>query len=350
MITRERTHVRRSLFWLLGDHGERGESLAAVHTTAIEHARLADALGFASLWLAEHHFDRLGTAANPAVVLSAIAQHTERIRLGAAVSVLPLRNPIQVAEDYALVDILSGGRLDLGVGAGNRPAEFVAFGADFEGRQEAFEAALDVLERRWAAAISGERGGDSLNVAPLQRPSPPIYVASNRAERAFEIGRRGHSLLTIASPAVEGLGEIRGRIEAHGRGLADGGHAQADAEVVVMVLTHVAESEEAARSAAVPALGRFIESLAGAAPPDPSALYDAMLGRGTGLFGTAPQLAARIERFAEVGVEHVAFVSGFGGMPASAAERCLRLIAPRSEPASPVRAETRRPPREVHPG
>jgi len=148
----------RSLFWLLDHHPDTGESLAELHATALEQASLADRLGFTSLWLAEHHFHALGTAANPAVVLSALAQRTQRLRLGPAVSVLPLRNPIQVAEDYALVDLLSGGRLNMGVGTGSQPLEFAGFGADFEGRGKLFDENLAVLRSRWSAAASGQRG------------------------------------------------------------------------------------------------------------------------------------------------------------------------------------------------
>lgn len=143
--------------------------------------------------------------------MSAIAQHTERIRLGSAVSVLPVRNPIQVAEDYALVDILSGGRLNMGVGTGSQPTEFAGLGADFEGRRAAFAENLQVLKRRWAAASSGERGVHSLNVAPLQAPTPPVYVTSNREEGAREIGLQGHSLLTLVSPALEDLSDVQAR-------------------------------------------------------------------------------------------------------------------------------------------
>ncbi len=322
--------MRRSLFWLLGDHPECGPSLADIHETTLEHARLADGLGFASLWLAEHHFRRISTAANPAVVLSAIAQHTEQIRLGPAISVLPLRNPIHVAEDYALVDILSGGRLNLGVGAGNAPTEFAGFGVDFDGRQDAMESALVELKQRWASAIAGERGEHSLNVAPLQRPAPPIYVATNREERAAEAGRCGDSLLAIVPPGADSLDPVRVQIEAHKRGLETGGHAQSDAEVVVMTLAHVAETEEAARSTTVPALSRFLETAIGVTPPDATPLYDKMVECGTGLFGTPRQVEAQLERFAEIGVEHIAFFSRFGGMDFAAAEACVHALAPQA--------------------
>lgn len=183
--------MRRSVFWLLDQYPETGEPLEVVHETALEHARLADRLGFRGLWLAEHHFQSLGTAPNPAVMLAAIARCTENLRLGPAVAVLPLRNPILVAEDYALVDVLSGGRLDMGVGTGSQPLEFEGLGLDFEERRDAFEANLAELRNRWTIAASGERGRSALNVAPVQSPSPPIYVATMHESGAHRAGLRG---------------------------------------------------------------------------------------------------------------------------------------------------------------
>ena len=247
--------MRRSLFWLLDEYPDVGDTVSLVHKCALDHARIADELRFDALWLAEHHFVRLGTAPNPAVVLSAMAQHTTRIRLGTAVSVLPLRNPIQTAEDYALVDILSDGRVNLGVGTGSRAEEFAGLGADFDARQTAFDENLATIQSRWASAFAGERGAASLNVAPVQSPSPPVYVASTREEGAYEIGRQGYSLLTLVSPAVEDLSKIEARVRAHGRGLVDGGYDEEDAEAVVVVFAHVASSLEDARQVSAPCLG-----------------------------------------------------------------------------------------------
>lgn len=322
--------MRRSVFWLLDHHPETGESLASLYATALAHARLADCLGFTGLWLAEHHFQRLGTAPNPAVVLAAIAQCTERIRLGPAISILPLRDPILVAEDYALVDLLSAGRLDMGVGTGSQPLEFEGMGCDFERRRETFDARLAAMLARWSAAAAGTRGPAGLNVAPVQAPAPPIYVTSMHEASARAIGRAGHSMLTLVSPMTADLSELASRLEAHARGLAEGGHSGGSADPVVVAFAHVGATARSARETAAPALARVIGALAGVAPEDPEDLYERMRERGTGLFGTAAQVEAQIERYAELGVRHIAFVSRFGGMQVLAAEASLRALAPRS--------------------
>ena len=320
--------MQRSLFWLLDQYPETGESLTSLLATALGHACLADRLGYNALWLAEHHFHTLGTAANPAVVLSAMSQRTERLRLGPAVSVLPLRDPIQVAEDYALVDVLSNGRLNMGVGSGSQPIEFAGFGAEFECRSRIFNRNLNVLRQRWAAAAAGERGPAALNVAPLQSPAPPIYVATNREDGARDTGRTGNSMLTLVSPQVSDLAEIKARIEAHARGLKEAGHPQDSAEVVVVAFAHVDVSEQQAKNVVAPALGRLLKSLTGTAPPEPRDLCDQMVERGTGLFGTSAQVEEQIDRYARLGVTHMAFVSRFGGMAPELAQRNLRELAP----------------------
>jgi len=325
---REESAMRRSVFWLLDHHPETGESLASVHATALAHARLADRLGFEGLWLAEHHFNTLGTAPNPAVVLAAIAQHTKRLRIGPAVSVLPLRDPIAVAEDYALVDVLSGGRLDMGVGTGSQPLEFEGLGRDFERRQETFDAHLRQLQECWRVASSGEGGARTLNVAPLQAASPPIYVAASHEESAHAVGLAGHGLLTLVSPAAEGPGEIAARLEAYARGVAEGGHAEEAARPIVVAFAYVGPSEEAVRETVAPALGRFIRALVGVAPENPEHLYDQMRERGTGLFGPPEHVAKQIEHYRQAGVRHLAFVSRFGGIDPCLAEQSLRQLAP----------------------
>lgn len=319
--------MRRSVFTLLDHHPQTGETLASVHATALEQARLADRLGFHSLWVAEHHLYTLGTAPNPAVLLAAIAQCTTRIRLGPAVAVLPLHDPVLLAEDYALLDMLSGGRLNMGVGTGSRPMEFTGLGVCFEDRRALFDARLAELRERWTAAAAGRRGPDSLNVAPVQSPLPPIYVATMHEEGAHAIGLAGDSMLTLVSPATADLDEVAGRLAAHARGLEERGHGGGGAEAVTAVFAHAARSEGEARDTGAPALGLLLGALAGAEPPDPTAIYDAMRERGTGLFGSHERVAELMQRYEALGASHLALVTRFGAMEPAAAERSLRSLA-----------------------
>lgn len=320
--------MKRSLFWLLDQYPETGESVASVHEAALAHAVEADRLGFESLWLAEHHFRTLGTAPNPAVLLGAIARLTRRIRLGPAIAVLPLRDPIQVAEDYALVDVLSRGRLNMGVGSGSQRTEYAPFGIDFEARREVFAENLATIRERWQAAGIGEIGPASLNVAPIQSPVPPIYVATLSIESAYQIGLAGDSMLTLVPPPSDGLDDVAARVHAHARGLRESGRAEQTAESVVMIFAHVAETEAEVRSTVTPALVRLLRAMGGVELPDAEAFYRQMRGNDAGLFGTPSEVARQLQRLADLGIDHVAFISRFGGMSGEAAMQSLRRLAP----------------------
>jgi len=319
--------VKRSLFWLLDHYPETGESIADLHRFAVQQATEADRLGFDSLWLAEHHFRALGTAPNPAVLLAAIAERTRRIRLGPAVAVLPLRDPIQIAEDYALVDALSGGRLNMGVGSGSQESEYEPFAIDFDSRRDRCARNLAIVRERWDAATRGEVGPGLLNVSPIQTP-PPIYVATMNEDAAYEIGLAGDSLLTLVPPGSEGLSDPVERVRAHARGLERSAQRTEGAESVVMMFAHVAETKDEVRSTVVPALGRLMRAMTGDALPDPDAFYEGMRSGETGLFGTPPEVQDQFARLSELGAAHVALVSRFGGMTREASAASLRFMAP----------------------
>lgn len=317
----------RSVFQLLDHHPALEEGRPGRYATLVARARRAEDLGYDTFWLAEHHFSNLGTMPNPAVLLAALAAATERIRLGPAVSVLPFRSVEQVAEDYALVDVLSNGRLRLGVGAGSREEEFVRAGVDYEGRLRTFEDRLERLRSSWS--VAGGDDLDSINVKPLQADAP-LLVATTDDGRARALGRSGTSMLTIVTPAVADLGEIETRLAAHAEGLKEGGHERSGAEAVVFLFSHVDETDEAARAAAAPALARVLGLLLGAEVPDGSPLYDMMAERGTGVFGSASRAEETLRRLDAIGATHVAFLAGFGGLDPAATDRAIELLAPSS--------------------
>src|SRR6266851_2207280 len=149
-----------------------------------EEALLADKLGMHSAWIGEHHFNSLGVLSCPDMVLAYIAARTKRIRLAPAVCVLPLHNPIRVAEQWATLDLLSNGRVDFAAGRGYDRREYQPFHVSFEDNQGIFDEGLEVVCKLWSAEgrISHRGAHYSFeNVAitpkPLQRPLP-AYVAS----------------------------------------------------------------------------------------------------------------------------------------------------------------------------
>ena len=125
------------------------QSAAEVLESAVSHAQLADELGYEAIWLGEHHFSRHGIYGNVLTLGSFIAANTNRLRIGTAVVILPLNQPIRVAEEVAMVDVLSKGRMDLGVGSGYQRLEFGGFGVDLNESRARFAESLDVIVAAW---------------------------------------------------------------------------------------------------------------------------------------------------------------------------------------------------------
>jgi alkanesulfonate monooxygenase SsuD/methylene tetrahydromethanopterin reductase-like flavin-dependent oxidoreductase (luciferase family) len=184
--------------WDFGD----GQGLA--HGLA-EQAERAEALGLHSLWLPEHHFGGSGAIPSPLLLLAAVAARTQRLRLGTTSFLLPLRHPIHVAEEVAVLDRLSGGRVILGLGRGFRRSTFEAFGVSVKDKRDRFEAVLEAMRDAWegkpvAWEGDGEEARTPVQLAPrpVQKPHPPLWVAAFGPKALAQAGRLG--LPYLASP------------------------------------------------------------------------------------------------------------------------------------------------------
>jgi alkanesulfonate monooxygenase SsuD/methylene tetrahydromethanopterin reductase-like flavin-dependent oxidoreductase (luciferase family) len=147
-------------------------------------ALYAEKLGMHSAWIGEHHFNSLGVLSCPEMVLAYVAANTTRLRLAPAVNVLPLHHPIRVAEQWATLDLLSGGRVDFACGRGYDKREYLPFHVSFEDNQGIFEEALELVRELWRAEGRISHHGkyysfDDVRITPqpIQRPLP-TYVGS----------------------------------------------------------------------------------------------------------------------------------------------------------------------------
>jgi alkanesulfonate monooxygenase SsuD/methylene tetrahydromethanopterin reductase-like flavin-dependent oxidoreductase (luciferase family) len=172
----------------------------------LEQIEYADELGFDTAWLAELHFNRpFSIMPSPLIVATALAQRTKRIRLGLAVALLPLQHPLRVAEDAATVDLLSQGRLELGVGRGTIALHFQGFNVSRDESRERFEEALAIIQQAWTQAVCSFDGKyfhvppTSVAPQPLQKPHPPLRIAANSPETAAFAGTHGYPVF-VASP------------------------------------------------------------------------------------------------------------------------------------------------------
>ncbi|MBV8612436.1 MAG: LLM class flavin-dependent oxidoreductase [Acetobacteraceae bacterium] len=183
----------------------------------LDEAIYADTLGMHSAWIGEHHFSTLGVLSCPDIMLSYIAARTRAIRLAPAVTVLPLHHPIRVAEQWASLDLLSGGRVDFAAGRGYDRREYEPLGADFENNQATFAEGMEVVRRLWSAdgpiSHAGRRYAfRDVAITPhsIQRPIPS-YVASFSRPSIELAGRLGCGLIVApfaAAMSFGGLAEV----------------------------------------------------------------------------------------------------------------------------------------------
>src|SRR6478609_6894532 len=182
--------MRMSIFSVQDHYPTQARTVPELYKQILAQAELADQLGYDTFWVAEHHFHEYGAVPNPAIMLASIAQRTKRLRLGTAISILTFHNPLTVAESYAMVDVLSGGRLVYGVGSGYLPHEFAGYRIDPSEKRDRFDENLAIVrrllagERVTADGKFGKVDAVALNVVPVQR-EVPIYVAVLRREAAF---------------------------------------------------------------------------------------------------------------------------------------------------------------------
>lgn len=191
----------------------------------LEAAEEAERLGADSVWLSEHHLFEDGYLNQPLTFAAAVAARTRTVRIGTAVLVAPFWNPVQLAEEASVVDLVSGGRLDLGLGAGYRVPEFELFGADLGKRYTATTEAVRRVREIW---------DDPAHLpSPVQQP-PPIWLGFMGPKGARRAGRLGEGLLTVN----------RALHQPYLDGLAEGGHGADRARMTGPLFTYVSEDPE----------------------------------------------------------------------------------------------------------
>jgi alkanesulfonate monooxygenase SsuD/methylene tetrahydromethanopterin reductase-like flavin-dependent oxidoreductase (luciferase family) len=213
----------------------------------IEHA---DVLGYDTCWVREHHFTQYGFLPNTLSLLAHAAARTERIRLGTAVVTLPLHHPIRVAEDVALVDVLSGGRMELGIGRGYQSIEFEAFGIPLNEARARTDEAIDAMRLLWSSDHPVNFKGEYFNFEnielqpkPVQRPGPPIHYASISAESIVHYGSKGIPYIIDPTGTTSSLANLA---QAWSSAAVEHGHP-ATGDLVACRYVWVAPTDDSAR-------------------------------------------------------------------------------------------------------
>ncbi len=323
--------MRFDLFWVLDHYPETGEASSDVVARVLDETVAAEQLGFDGCWYAEHHFTPYGVCPSPPVLLAAAAARTTRIRLGAAVSVLPFAHPVHTAEAFALVDVVSKGRLDLGVGSGYLAQEYEGFAIAFADKRQRFDEAFAFLLDLWQGRRVEHSGPHfpsppvTLNVEPVQRPHPPVWVAVVRPDSVRPVARKGFPIMMI--PYAHNMRDQHLHLfaDAYRSAAPDDRHSG----LATAYHALVGPSTEEAQATVLPYLRRFIatrtQHMGGSA--------DEMLANDLVIVGDPAACIDRIRRLAQSGVTHLLLMMSFGGMPAAVVARSLHLFATEVIPA-----------------
>jgi alkanesulfonate monooxygenase SsuD/methylene tetrahydromethanopterin reductase-like flavin-dependent oxidoreductase (luciferase family) len=313
----------------------------------------AEGLGFHAMWLAELHFHRrFSILSAPLLTAAAAAQRTEHLRVGIAVNLLPLHHPLRLAEEGAVLDVLSRGRLDFGVGRGHPfPGVYESFHIPPAESRERFTEALDVLVGAWTHEPFSYDGRFfqvpeiSVVPKPLQQPHPPIFVAAGSPETYVAAGQRGLDILVPGH--VQPLAALREHLAAYRQAGSAAAH-QSRQRVIFLIPIYLAEGQRQAEEDPEPHVmyyyrvlgellsGDFPESYQryGEARKRVGTLTYAEIRQERAIFGDPAYCLERLHELREaLGFQQLMAWMNIGGMPHDKVLRSMQLFAERVLPA-----------------
>lgn len=332
-----------------------GHSQEDVIHNELEQMVWSEALGWDHIWITEHHFIDYGLSVDPPMIAAAAAAKTSTIRIGLAAAILPFHNPIRLAEQLALADIISNGRLDVGIGRGNRPAEFAGYSIPQIESRGRFAEIEQILLKAWTEErFSFE--GKYYNIPeirlipkPQQKPHPPMYMVCVSPGSIKETARKGYGMLnSVLFGTPDGLVENR---EVYVNELKAAGYDDGQVSGLLErwgVSRHIyvaptdAQALEEAKDAEMwyqQALRRFlIPENIDATHPELQPAFRAMderlsqvtwenLVADTLIFGSPETVCRHIEKMVEMGVGETMCWMNFGGLPQDKIRRSMELFS-----------------------
>ena len=316
----------------------------------------AESLGYSTVWIAEHHFNDFGLCPAPPVLAAHVAARTERLRVGMAVNLLPLHDPVDLAEQLAVLDQVSGGRLEVGIGRGGAGPDYRGFGVDFADSRGRVEEGIELLRRCWSGerfSFAGRyRTVEGLRIVPRprQRPHPPLYIAANSEDSLLFAARQG--LPTLSSFFIP-VPELVRRHDRYREEALASGHPPADvadrqARSWGMRVVHVAEDRAAAQASGQAAFMLYQQALehrrqerleqnAASQSFDPALIrlrpFEEYLADNLAAFGSPDEVTDALGRYLEAtGYQRLSLLIALPGLAASAALRSMELFAAKVAP------------------
>ncbi|MAF38057.1 MAG: hypothetical protein CL696_04105 [Chloroflexi bacterium] len=316
----------------------------------------AEEMGLDGVWLAELHFNpNRSVMSSPIVIASSIATRTKRLRVGMAVYVLPLSNPLRIAEEVATVDHISEGRFEFGIGRSGFARSYDVFGVDYTESQERFAESLKIILQAWEGKEFSYKGkhysveNATVTPAPYQQPHPPLRIAANSSETFTRLGKAGHPIFV----GLRGMDipELRQNVQEYRRSWKEAGHP-GKGDVSLRIPVYAGETQEQAMdepfdsiSGYFGRMGSLYRERAGKAGLDVTELADGRADRLAALsyeemletkiaFGTAESLVDRFTQLKEeLGLDGVVAELNAGGLiPEERVLRSLRIVTEKVMP------------------
>ncbi len=325
---------------------------------ALEQIRFADEAGLDEAWLGEHRFSRHGLLSGIWSFLGAVAGSTKQIRIGTAVIVLPLHNPVLVAEEVAMLDVISGGRINFGIGAGYQQQEFDGVGVDIDTSRERFQEAVDVMIQAWTKERLTFHGKytnvDDVWVLPkpVQQPYPPLFQAVSTSPASIDFAA-SRNIQVITGGPTDILGQAPEVIKLWRKKMDEYGHPHAHLNPPMSKSIYVAPTMEEAERDPVGLedfSSRILRSVGSSGAPIGMPMdkngniakgYEHWANRQSDrdrrddvghaglppLRGTPEVVAERLKQVQEAGINHVFGNFGFAGLPHHKVMRSIELFA-----------------------
>ncbi|MFB9263050.1 LLM class flavin-dependent oxidoreductase [Bradyrhizobium erythrophlei] len=302
-----------------------GRDVTRLYADRLKLAEACDSLGFYAYHLAEHHCTPHGRGPSPNLFLSSVAQRTRRLRVGPLVMLLNLYHPLRAFEEICMLDHLSGGRLELGIGRGSLPIELGYFGINADVAPGRYEEASEILTNAMKGHVLSYQGqhfelsGVPLTLRPHQRPNPPTWIASNRPESARWAAANGANLACVGpSSAVRKMTDA---FRAHRAHSTNADHREPFLGLLRMVV--IAQSQQEAYSLAATAYQRWLESFkflyelnAIPTPPNLPLTFDAALESELCVVGTPASVRQLLlKQMDEAGANYLLCQLAFGTLP-----------------------------------
>jgi alkanesulfonate monooxygenase SsuD/methylene tetrahydromethanopterin reductase-like flavin-dependent oxidoreductase (luciferase family) len=328
----------------------------AVFDSGLEQMLAAESLGYSSVWIAEHHFNDYGLCPAPPVLAAYVAARTRALRLGMGVSLLPLHHPVDLAEELAVLDVVSNGRLDVGIGRGGTLQDYETFQSDRADSRARVEEGIVLMRHAWSGVPFDFQGrfhsADKLHVRPrpAQEPHPPLFIAANSEDSVLSAARLG--LPTLSSFFVP-VADLQRRHKLYREtalavGRSETEIAELERRAWGMRVVHVARDRgDALRASEGPfmsyqrRMSRLRSDSSGGSVPssfDRTLLrlrsFQDYLSDGWALIGTPTEVREGLSRYLEAtSYERVLLLMALPGLPTEQALSSMRLFAEEIAPA-----------------